>query len=177
MTKEEMISCALNSPALVHRSRDEGKFAYPAYFNDKVPLKVRMNTVVEPDMPGIFPYKEGTFCLYGHEYYVWVNSYGAVSAILENGEQLGLKPGEFEVIEWHEDYTTLWERADRYKKALMFIQAWKFPPTKQFWDKDQTEPMSYAAAYGSNGERDFMRNVAAEAIMPARKPQDTNHKD
>lgn len=46
--------------------------------------------------------KKGLLCIQGNEYYVWVNSYGAVSAILPNGEQLGLKPDEFEVIEWHQ---------------------------------------------------------------------------
>jgi hypothetical protein len=35
------------------------------------------------------------------EYEVWVNAHGAVAAILPSGELLGLKPYEFEVIEWH----------------------------------------------------------------------------
>lgn len=57
-------------------------------------------------------------------------------------------------------------KADRYEKALRFIQAWQFPPTGQFWDDDKLKPMSYAACYGSNGEQDFMRNVATEALTP-----------
>jgi hypothetical protein len=32
---------------------------------------------------------------------VWTNSYGAVAAVFEDGEKLGLKPGEFEIVEWH----------------------------------------------------------------------------
>jgi hypothetical protein len=36
-----------------------------------------------------------------HDYDAWVNQHGAVAAILSGGE-LGLKPDEFEVIEWHD---------------------------------------------------------------------------
>jgi hypothetical protein len=77
------------------------KPGYPSYFNRRIPLKVRMNTTVESDAP--FPicldYKP---CLWSHEYYVQVNSYGAVTAIHEDGSLLGLKPGEFKIIEWHD---------------------------------------------------------------------------
>lgn len=48
--------------------------------------------------------------------------------------------------------------------ALEIIQNWQLPSTGQFWDKEQTQPMSFEAAYGSNGARDFMRNVANEAL-------------
>ena len=36
---------------------------------------------------------------------VHVNSHGAISARLSNGKNLGLKPYEFEIIEWHEPVT------------------------------------------------------------------------
>jgi hypothetical protein len=39
--------------------------------------------------------------LEGHEYDAWVNSHGAVAAVLDKGERLGVRPYEFEVIEWH----------------------------------------------------------------------------
>lgn len=53
-------------------------------------------------------------------------------------------------------------------KALEKIEKWcgEFPETGRFWDKEKTEPMSYAAAFGSNGERDFMRAIARSAIAP-----------
>lgn len=73
---------------------------YPSYFNGKVPLKVRMNTTVSSDMP-FFIAKNYQKAIYSHEYYVSVNSHGAVAAIFEDGSQLGLKPGEFQVIEFH----------------------------------------------------------------------------
>ena len=52
--------------------------------------------------------------------------------------------------------------------ALEKIERWfgEFPPTGQTWD-DGT-PMSYAAAYGSNGERDYMRGVARAALEEAK---------
>jgi hypothetical protein len=31
-----------------------------------------------------------------------VNSHGAVAGWCDNGEKLGVKPGEFDVVEWHE---------------------------------------------------------------------------
>lgn len=69
-----------------------------------------------------------------------------------------------------EKYAMQWQEAqqlvERYEKALKFILKWEFPPTGQFWDIDKLQPMSYAACYGSNGERDFMRNVANEALTP-----------
>src|SRR6185503_1489139 len=99
MTTQEILAKTLTSPALEWQSDKEGSFAYPKHFDGKVPLKIKMNMTLYPDMP--FLAKPDTKCLKDEEYYVWVNSYGAVSAILENGEQLGLKPGEFTVTEYH----------------------------------------------------------------------------
>lgn len=50
-------------------------------------------------------------------------------------------------------------------KALELIAAWKMPPTGQFWDKEEKEPMSYGACYGSNGERDYIISIARKAIQ------------
>lgn len=99
MTKEELIKKAQESPALTIKSTRKGSFAYP--FGGKVPLRVRMKKTVTSDIPMIAMSKEDFWCIEGIEYYAWVNSYGAVSAILENGDQLGLKPEEFDIIEWH----------------------------------------------------------------------------
>jgi hypothetical protein len=51
-------------------------------------------------------------------------------------------------------------------KALERIARWhgEFPETGQFWDDEKTRPISYGAALGSNGERDFMRKVASDAL-------------
>jgi hypothetical protein len=53
--------------------------------------------------------------------------------------------------------------------ALRRIQKWsgEFPETGQFFDNDPARPVSYGAAHGSDGERDFMRQVAANALLVA----------
>ena len=53
---------------------------------------------------------------------------------------------------------------DDLKKALQTIARWhgEFPETGKTWDDGS--PMSYAACYGSNGERDYMRQIALDAL-------------
>ena len=53
------------------------------------------------------------------------------------------------------------------RRALERIARWhgEFPATGQRWESG--EPMSYSAAYGSNGERDYMRQVALDALAAA----------
>lgn len=101
MTIQEQYAETKTSPALAWRSDRLGNAHYPHNWFDKVPLKVRMATTVTPDLPDLIPTPEGTIALSKNEYFVWVNSYGAVSAILPNGQKLGLKPSEFVVTEWH----------------------------------------------------------------------------
>lgn len=71
------------------------------YWGGRTPKMVRMLITVRADFPFsvIHP---GTIALSGYPYEVYVNPLGAVSAILPNGEKLGLKPDEFEVVEWVE---------------------------------------------------------------------------
>jgi len=54
---------------------------------------------------------------------------------------------------------------ENMEKALLKIHKWfgEFPPIDQTYD-DKKTPMSYGAAYGSNGERDYMRSVASKAL-------------
>jgi hypothetical protein len=54
----------------------------------------------------------------------------------------------------------------RLREALMKIERWfgEFPETGKFWDQEKTRPVSYETAYGSNGERDYMREVARAAL-------------
>ena len=104
MTIEEQI--AKTSAALEWQSDRPAPFTYPAHWEGKVPLKIRMKGTVTSDIPMWFPEDADLLCIAGNEYYCWVNSYGALSAILPNGKQLGLKPGEFEVIEFHSQNET-----------------------------------------------------------------------
>lgn len=103
-TPEEMLQKALTSPALQWQSNKPGRSAYPANYRGKVPLKVKLVKTVQPDLmelKDILGIKDDTVALKDGEYYVWVNSYGAVSAILPNGSDLGLLPSEFDVVQWH----------------------------------------------------------------------------
>ncbi len=58
------------------------------------------------------------------------------------------------------------EQRDAMRKALERISKWhgEFPPTGRFWDTSTKDEMSYGAVFGSNGERDYMRTVAADAL-------------
>lgn len=94
---------ALKSPALQWQS-NKRKYNYPSKYHGLVPLKVMAVQDVKSDLSElshILGIKENTIALKDNEYYVWVNSYGAVAAILPNGEKLGLKPDEFIVTAFH----------------------------------------------------------------------------
>jgi len=52
--------------------------------------------------------------------------------------------------------------SEELRKALQTVARWELPPTGKTWDDGS--PMSYAACYGSNGERDYMRQVALNAL-------------
>jgi hypothetical protein len=56
------------------------------------------------------------------------------------------------------------DRAEVMEEALNKITTWfgQFPESGRTWPDG--EPMSYAAAFGSNGERDYMRVVAQKAL-------------
>jgi hypothetical protein len=83
------------SPALRHQA--EG---YPAQWAGRVPLRVRMVKTATACYPfGILDRAEA---LKGKEYDVYVNSYGAASAIVGPDSLLGIKPDEFEIVAWHE---------------------------------------------------------------------------
>ena len=82
----------LASPAL--RMRKPG---YPARFEGRVPRVVRTRRTIRPD----FPFLASPNCIAreANVYLAWTNSYGAVAAVVPGGN-LGLKPDEFDVVEW-----------------------------------------------------------------------------
>lgn len=82
----------LKSPAL--RIRKPG---YPEGFNGRVPRLIRPRRTIRPDVPFLAPV--GCVARSPNIYLAWTNSYGAVAAITPCGK-LGLKPDEFEVVEW-----------------------------------------------------------------------------
>ncbi len=52
----------------------------------------------------------------------------------------------------------------RMRQALEFIVDWKLPNVEF-----KGEMISYGAARGSNGERDYMKQVAADALQPIKE--------
>jgi hypothetical protein len=92
----------VDCPALHVRKIDRG---YP--FGNRVPKTVRLTRTVTTDiLPGLgFISSNPKVAVNSETFPAWTNSYGAVAAVFPDGETLGLKPGEFEVVEWT-DLTT-----------------------------------------------------------------------
>ena len=90
-----------HGPAVTHRERGNANpdFDYPERFGGRVPKTVRTKRRVAADFP-ICLVKPDCVAPRGDTFPAWTNSHGAVSAILPNGEKLGLYPSEFEVVEW-----------------------------------------------------------------------------
>lgn len=63
----------------------------------RIPARVKMLKTVTSDFPLIKPV---IIAQQGREYEVASNPLGAISVYLEDGKQLGVKPDEFEVVEW-----------------------------------------------------------------------------
>lgn len=63
-------------------------------------MKIKMLKTVRPDflflLTGV-PFD--TMLVFGEVYEATQNKYGAVCGICENGEKIGVKPGEFEILE------------------------------------------------------------------------------
>jgi hypothetical protein len=87
-----MIDC----PALHKRATNDG---YP--FGNRVPKTIRMTQTVTSDFAFLLPNDHDQVAVASATYPAWTNSYGAVAAVFPDGRKLGVKPGEFEVVEWY----------------------------------------------------------------------------
>lgn len=85
------------SPALMHRSKH-----WPERYGARIPMRIKMSITVRPDpwCVVVDPKYRGMVLANEGEYFCTVNSHGAVCGICDDGRQLGVKPDEFEVIEW-----------------------------------------------------------------------------
>jgi len=99
MTQDALIAKAKTSPALTKQHKTQ----YASKYKGRVPLKIKCLKTVVSDLWFLSDSNKNTICEAPKEYYVWVNSYGAISAILPNGKLLGLKQDEYEITEWHEN--------------------------------------------------------------------------
>lgn len=72
-------------------------------------------------------------------------------------------------MEWYIDGIPVAELKRRYEahdalvKALVDVADWNFPSTGHFWNRSHT-PISYEVIHGSNGVRDYMKKMAADAL-------------
>lgn len=55
------------------------------------------------------------------------------------------------------------DEIERLRETLERIVEWRMPPTGRTWEDGS--PMSFGAAYGSNGERDLVRKWASNALL------------
>lgn len=75
---------------------------WPKRFGNAVPMRIRMTQTVRPDFAFILPPEKRGMVLHADEVYeATTNSHGAVCGVCECGNLLGVKPDEFEVVEWY----------------------------------------------------------------------------
>jgi hypothetical protein len=63
------------------------------------------------------------------------------------------------------DYNKLIEQSKKMSQALIRIRTWfgEFPRSQRYFENGNE--MSYGEAFGSNGERDYMRRVADNVLL------------
>lgn len=83
------------------------------------------------------------------------------------------KTGDVEAILTKKDehITELKAYIKELRHTLQTIVEWKLPRIK---DRNGND-CSYASQYGSNGERDYMRNLATKALHPTPQEKMQNH--
>ena len=62
-------------------------------------MKIKMLRTVRPDFPFWLTVPADTVLFCGKVYDAVQNKHGAVCGICKNGQKLGVKPGEFEILE------------------------------------------------------------------------------
>lgn len=71
---------------------------YP--YGDRIPTKVKMLKTVTADHSEFFDINPAPLAPAGAVLSSWTNSHGAIAVVLNDGIHLGIKPGEFEIVEW-----------------------------------------------------------------------------
>jgi hypothetical protein len=126
--------------ALEHQSEH-----YPKHWQGKVPKRVRMLQNVTVDLP--FMASPSCEVIEGCEYEVSVNTHGAVSAITQNGKLPGLKPSEFEVIEWHKPMSANpCPPSENYLEKIIRARLKQHRENLQLWESGYLKPTEPDAA-------------------------------
>lgn len=68
------------------------------------------------------------------------------------------------IVKLQQENLTLKDRVKELETSLIKIANWELPESGKFWDDENPEQMSYEAAFGSNGARDYIRRIAFAAI-------------
>jgi len=91
-----------HGPAVTDRcaGHKNPEFDYPARFEGRVPKTIKMTKGAQTDVLFGLANGKDLKCSKDEEYPAWTNRHGAVSAILPDGDKLGLYPSEFEVVDW-----------------------------------------------------------------------------
>ena len=56
------------------------------------------------------------------------------------------------------------QKRRKMEVALRRVADWELPKTDEFVDEEKTIPASYGYLYGSNGERNYIRQLAKNAL-------------
>jgi hypothetical protein len=86
-------------------------------------IRIKMLCNVRSDLP--FGVKPGTILRAGEEYDGASNRNGAICGICENGEIIGVKPGEFEFLEAPEWLLKIWINYSDSGAETLLKELWK----------------------------------------------------
>ena len=95
--------------------------------------------------------------------YSWWTNDELIYRVLTLAERMrmdGIAPEDYGVI------SVLALRLAAANDALVKIEKWQIP---MVWDRKTQKKVHYAVLYGSNGERDYMREVARKVIVSVPK--------
>lgn len=81
-------------------------------------MRIKMLENVIPYLP--FLAKPGPFLYAGVEYEAMANKNGAISALCENGEYMGVKPGEFEFWKRPSGFWRFGRRCENKMREILF---------------------------------------------------------
>ena len=119
-------------------------------------MKIKMKETVRPDFPFNLQ-KPDNVLVAGQTYEATQNKYGAVCGICENGEPLGVKPGEFEVVERGMDWKRCIEALRGSMELFLFDPVTgevRTPDSLNELDRMTYDAMAYAADFMQSRPRD-----------------------
>lgn len=170
MTPEQKADAEINYSAIFSISNEVFSKKASEVLNVPLGIEVRRNIMSGPSW--------GKLCVYVYDENDTENGHKAHQLYLENikaqslaAKNMDVKPNLIERLSANAERYLL-TPIDAQKVLLAFvtlrkISDWQMPETGEFWNDDPQKPMSYAACWGSNGERDYVKGIAQAAIYAA----------